>query len=155
MEKIINKHKGFTLIELIVVILIVGILAKLAGMRWFNDSLNLDAQTTLFVSDLRSTQMMAMANGERYQLTKTSTNSYQIVNSTNAVFNNVVLSQGISFGAWNNLVNNYIVFDSKGVPYVDNATPGTALNTLATIVISAQSGSRSVTITPQTGRITP
>lgn len=157
MDKILNKHKGkgYSFIELVVVLLVVVIFAVLLNYKWIGTSLNLDSQAALLASYLRYTQMMSMTHAERYRLAKASSRSYQVLNSTNATINSVTLSSDSSFGAWSNLDNNLVVFDSKGVPYVDTTTPGTTLNTTATIYLSAGVRTVAVTIDPTTGRIYP
>lgn len=68
-----NKEcSGFTLLELLVVLIIVGILAVNAVVRWPPDSeLKLPAQAELLASHLRHMQLLAMYWGQPLQLTVT------------------------------------------------------------------------------------
>jgi prepilin-type N-terminal cleavage/methylation domain-containing protein len=151
-----HKKLGFTIIELVIVILISTILATAVYLRWPGVSVKLDAQTKQLVADLRYTQNLAMSRGERYRLVITG-HSYQIISNTGEV---VVLPSGSNtstFATTNittSLPNSLVVFDTRGVPYIDTASPGTLLGpTPATISLSAGAYTKTITITPETGRV--
>jgi prepilin-type N-terminal cleavage/methylation domain-containing protein len=154
-----KKNFGFTLIEFIIVAAIVGIIMAAVLVNWSGFGINLNSQAYLLVQDLRYVQSIAMARDERFSFVKTSANSYQIINSSGVAVNMpyggfvATLGTGIVFGAITNLPNNLITFDGKGVPYIDPSTPGTQLSTTATITITSNSGSSTVSIYPITGFI--
>lgn len=151
------NHNGFTLIELVMTITIIVILAAAIFVVWPSFPIKTTAQAGLLASDIRYTQNLAMAKAERHRLVITSSNSYQITNSAGAAItlpsgnSMVVLGGGISFGAITNLPNNLIAFDSRGIPYVDTSSPGTALSTTATITLAGNGSTNTISIYPATG----
>ena len=154
------NHNGFTLIELAMTITIIGIVAAAISVAWPNFSISTTAQTELLANDIRYTQNLAMAKAERHRLVKISANSYQITNSAGAAIilpsgsSVVIFNSGVSFGAINNLPNNLIAFDNKGIPYVDTGSPGTALGMAATIALVGNGITKIVSIYPSTGWVT-
>jgi type II secretory pathway pseudopilin PulG len=151
--------RGFTLIDLTITILIIGIIATLLSLNWPSFTVNLTAQAELLADDLRYTQSLSMARGERFRLVKLSSNTYQITNSTGTVVampygkTTATFGRGISFGAITNLPNNLIAFNSKGIPYIDTASPGTLLSATATITLTGGGLNQIVAIYPNTGRV--
>jgi prepilin-type N-terminal cleavage/methylation domain-containing protein len=158
-----KRMQGFTLVELVVVLVLATILAITVIPRDPGRTLNLPAQAEQLAADLRYVQALSMtqgngASGQRYCLFLTST-SYQIRHSdcsaSNAVLhpasgstdavtlNNVTLS-------WTNLTNSYVSFTGKGEPYVSAAT---ALAANAVITLSADGVTKTVTISPETGYV--
>lgn len=155
-----QKNSGFTLIESIIVIIVISILAVAAYLNWPGVQINLGAEAYQIANDIRYTQSLSMTKGERFRLTRTSATSYQISNSSGTPIisaggaTTVTLNNGIGFGTWSNLPNNLIVFDGKGTPYVDTATPGTPLASTATIPVVGNGQTTNIVITPETGRVT-
>jgi len=155
----ISKQTGFTLIELVIVIVLLGILSTGIYFNWPGATINLGGQVNQLADDLRYTQSLSMTTGSRYRLVKTSATTYQIVNSAGTAIKlalgntTMTLNSGITFGTLTNLPNNLVTFDGLGVPYSDTATPGTQLASSGTITLTAGSESRSVSITPQTGSV--
>ena len=154
-NKIKNKL-GFTLIELIVVLILLGILAASVMVLWPGKVINTAAQAMLLADDIRYTQSLAMTKGERYRLVQTSTISYQILHGTSAIEalplhdNPVMLGDGTTFAS---ATNTMVVFDSGGVPYVDTSTPGTALTSPLSFVLTSNGQNKTVSISPGTGRV--
>ena len=148
-----DRLKGFTFIEMILVIIVAAIVAGAFIISWPNKSISLDAQARAVRSDIRHTQNFAITKGERYQFVITSNNTYYISSLSGKNLTNRALSSGISFGQLTNLPNNLIVFDSKGEPYEDTATPGTKLTNTASIKLSATNGdTKTITINQETGK---
>jgi type II secretion system protein H len=152
-----DKKAGFTLIELIVVIVIMVALTAYAVTRWPGSNINLNAQAQQLAAMLRYTQSLAQSQGQRYRLNLTSS-SYNITTFlgiavtdpvTGAASTNV--SSGITM-AWTNLPNNLVAFDGNGSPYT-NSLATTLLTSAATIKLTQGGVTRTVSITPQTGRI--
>jgi type II secretion system protein H len=152
-----DKKAGFTLIELIVVIVIMVALTAYAVTRWPGSNINLNAQAQQLAAMLRYTQSLAQSQGQRYRLNLTSS-SYNITTLlgiavtdpvTGAASTNV--SSGITM-AWTNLPNNLVAFDGNGSPYT-NSLATTLLTSAATIKLTQGGVTRTVSITPQTGRI--
>lgn len=160
-----RKNHGFTLIELVIVITITAILAFGVIGLWPGTTITLTAQTALLANDIRYTQILAMSTGMRCYLAKTSSNSYRIykiVNGSSTLVTmpsgstTTTLNSGITFGTFSGLPNSLIAFDTKGTPYTDTGSPGSALGALATIYLNAGNQTpTSVTITQETGRVTP
>lgn len=160
-----KRNAAFTLIELIIVIIIVGILAAIATSRSPGTKINLNSVAQQLASDIRYTQSLAMSRAQSYQLILSAT-SYQIKTSAGATVNNVVTGQATTqlptapqFFAVTiavpptNLPNNIISFDSSGTPYTDATTTNT-LNSAAVITLTSGSSTSTITIQPQTGRVT-
>src|SRR3990167_285538 len=152
----IQSSAGVTMIELVIVILIIGILAVIAVPKW-PTSVNLEFEARRLLSDIRYTQGLSMATGERYRWVKVAANSYQITNEAGTPIimpsgaTQIVLVDQAVFGTLSNLPNSLLAFDSRGVPYTDASIPGTALAATATISITASGRTRTVSITPETG----
>lgn len=154
------RHQGFTLIELIIVIIVMAALGTGVFINWTGTTMTLDGQLQTLANDIRYAQSLSMSKGERYRLVKTSSTTYQITNSSGTPIaiipgsNSATLATGITFGTFTNLPNDLIAFDGKGTPYIDTGSPGTALAATATIPLVTSSETRTLSITPQTGRVT-
>jgi len=148
---------GFTVIELIVVMLITAVLSAFAVARWPSYSININAQAQQLASEIRYTQSLAFSQGQRYRLNLTSS-SYNITTiGGTSVSDPVTGSSSTNFAsgttvAWSNLPNNLIAFDGNGTPYTDSSAT-TLLAANATISLTRSGVTRTVLITPQTGRV--
>jgi MSHA pilin protein MshC len=168
MDNLPLKANGFTLIELVLVILLIGIISAVAFIKWPALSLNLKAQTEQLANDLRYTQALSMTQNQRYCL-KISSNTYQIIaSSTSGIVKlaagntTTTLSSGISFGTLVPAGTVLYIFDGKGVPYTSTSTTcttanvnaATALTSTGSIPLNGGGQTQTVNITPETGRIT-
>lgn len=160
LKKFSKKMVGFTLIELTIVLLIISILAIFVMSNLPKTTINVDAQANQLAGDLRYTQTLAMSRGNRFRLVITG-NTYQIVNGSTgsaitipvAGATTVTLGAGITFGTLTNLPNKLVNFDTQGIPYTDTLSPGTALAANATIPITDGTTTKTVLISPTTGRV--
>ena|SRR5690348_15244300 len=158
--KLRKNQLGFSLIELVMVIMIISILAVTVFIRWPGTTINIEAQSTELQNDIRYAQALSMTEGQRFRWVEISSTTYQIQNGSGTAIllpsgkTTVTLGSGITFGALGNLPNNLVAFDGKGAPYVDTGSPGTALTTAATIPLTTTGASTTVTITPETGSVT-
>jgi prepilin-type N-terminal cleavage/methylation domain-containing protein len=153
----LNKTRsGFTMIELIIVMIIIGILAATVIIKWPGKSFNLPAQADIIVQDIRYTQSLAMSraqSGERYRIYFYTT-SYRITDNNGTRISHPtagqadsVLGSGISFQS--NGFNGYLAFDNLGQPY-----SGTTLLSVNTSVQLAGGGlTRTLTVSKNTGAV--
>lgn len=156
-----SKIHGFTMLEMVVVILVLSIISVTVIYNWPGTTINIDAQAREFANDIRFTQSLAMSRDERYRIIEASSTTYQILNSSGSTvplpngLATATLNSGLSFGAWSNLTNHLIAFDGRGTPYLDAATPGTplAVGTTYSITIIGGGNTKTITIAPLTGRV--
>ncbi len=152
-----RQAKGFTLIELVMVMVVLGVLAALASMRMPGDGINVGAQAEQLASDIRYTQSLAMSRGQRFRV-NVSANSYQITDMSGVAQVHpgtgqtaaVTLGSMVLSGYNPPLTNSYLAFDSLGVPYTD---PTTALAALVTMTLTSGGEAITVRVAPQTGRV--
>ncbi len=156
MERL-TKKEGFTILELVMVIVILGILAAAISFKWSKSTFGLSTQAELLVNDLRYTQNLSMSRNKQFSWEKTSANTYTIKDDdNNAVLNSInlattTLAPDITFGG--TVTYNKITFDTKGVPYNGTVTSPVALTSNATIPLVMNGKSINVIIEPETGRI--
>ena len=153
-----GRFRGFSLIELVTVLVIVGILAVFAAPRLFTvQSITLPAVAAQLLANIRYTQSLAMSQGQRYRINFTAT-TYQITDMSGAPIVQPVtastaaisVSPATLSGYNPPLTNNYVAFDTKGVPYT-SATA--ALAATATISLTSGSDTSNITVVPETGRV--
>lgn len=148
--------QGFTLVELVLVLLLTAILSVVAVNQWPGSDINLSAQADQLVGDIRYTQALAMNRGQRFRINFNSS-GYSITNAAGTAAvphpltgaNAVALNSGMTLTS----TNSFLVFDGNGVPYTTATSPGTALAANAVITLSAAGQSRTVRVSPQTGRV--
>lgn len=156
-----DKENGLTFLELVIVIFITTILA----IAFFNSpttaTLDANSEAQRLASELRYVQLLAMTQETRYRVNFINTTQYTLtqLNGTTAIShaglrggNTITLSPSFNLST-SNLPNNYIVFGTSGEPYINNLIPGTALTTPATITITGDDQTASISITPSTGMI--
>ncbi len=151
-----RKVRGFTLIELVLVLLIVSIISTYAIIRFPGDGINLSAQADQIVSDIRHTQSLAINRGQRYRINFNS-DRYWISNIDNTTpythpasgTSTIMLDSGIALTT----THGFLVFDGEGTPYTNGIIPGTALAADAVVTLSESSESRTIRITAETGRV--
>ncbi|NGZ07588.1 MAG: type II secretion system protein [Magnetococcales bacterium] len=77
-------EKGYSLVELVMVMVIVGIIGITAGAKWQGD-LSLFAKADQLVNDMRLAQALAMGKGI-YTIRSVTPNSYRIQDANGAAY---------------------------------------------------------------------
>jgi prepilin-type N-terminal cleavage/methylation domain-containing protein len=158
------RDRGFTLQEMIAALLVLGVVSAIALSRMDNAPVLVSTQAEQLASDIRYAQTLAMTKAQRYIVSFPSATSYRFLDSTgNPVAHPltgssaaIVLASGITLQA-SVPGGNALGFDGRGVPYSVTA-PATFNGTLAsqaTITLSKEESSRTSTVAPQTGKVTP
>ncbi|MEW6186282.1 MAG: GspH/FimT family pseudopilin [Thermodesulfobacteriota bacterium] len=141
------KSRGFTFIELIIILTIIGVLAVAVNVRSPGQELRLTAQKERVVQDIRYTQSLAMSRGQRSRMVFGS-NTYQIewrnpannwvsINNPTSGSNSQSLEQPFAFSG-TTLRDRTLVFDSIGKPLQGASMMDFSTN--ETVTISGGSG---------------
>ena len=153
---LVHRAQGFTLVELVSVLLLVAILSVVAIDQWQGSGINLSAQADQLVNDIRYTQFLAMNRGQRYRI-NFAADHYWITDAGGTVTypfpvngaSQVTLNSGITLST----TNSFLVFDGNGAPYITATSPGTALSSNAVITLSADGMTSTLTVSPETGYV--
>lgn len=148
------RQDGFSLIELVTIIVVISALIVVAAFNWPGKVLNLDAQAYQLASDIRYTQSLSMTRGQRFRIDMIA-DRYTLQDQGGATYAHpvagasaVLLDTGITLSP-----NSLLVFDGKGVPYTVTAIPGTPMAADVTIVLSGGGETRQLLVSAQTGRV--
>lgn len=149
-------QKGFTIIELVMVVVLVGVMILVVSNIFTRTPIELDSQTRRLVNDLRFMQHKAMSrniqtriNFSSTQYTLTEADGTTAINQPALNTNVVTLPNGVTLST--NLPGNMLVYNGLGKPFTD--TSGTELTVTATITLTAGSSTETVNISPDTGRV--
>ena len=149
--------RGFTLFELIIVILLIGVISVTVAPKWVSTPTNVNYEANRVLNDIRYAQALSLTRGIRYRWVYVSATSYQILNESGVAIilptggTTLTLTSGTTISGLTNLPNNFIAFDSQGIPYTTSSIPGTALAATASITLTGGGATRTVQISPQTG----
>lgn len=144
---------GFTLVEVITVLLIIGILSALIATRGNTLNGDLSARMSEVRSQLRYVQLRAMKTGAGYLALQCSNSTYWAYDTASP--GTYLLLPGeksttVTLSDKNMAMNAFtIAFDRFGIPY--SGSPLTKLANNATITITAGGQSDSLYVTPETG----
>ncbi len=145
-----NRCRGFTLIELVAVLLILGVLGSGIMLRWAPGDQSLSAQADLFARNLRHAQAMAMARGVALVLDVKTASNYAITDGTATIrdsagaLQNFTLDNGVTLSVSN------LRFDSLGRPL----NGGSLMSAAQSWTLSGESSTETVQIQPLTGFVT-
>jgi len=117
--KTTDKIKGFSLMELVIVLLIVGIMAIFA-LPFYQSTPNINMQADELAADILYTQSLSMSTGQPHHLKYLTNTTYEIRNiTTGNVVKNVTFQPGISIKLNGFLGYHLIAFDGLGMPYLN------------------------------------
>ena len=172
--KIYSNRKGFTLLEVVAVLVIMGIITAVALSRLVSNQNNLMAATDILTSHLRLAQARAMNTSADnvttfsvWGISFSSSTQYYFFNCPNASACAPATNQVTLLGADSRIIMDLapkgvqvtngtplvLAFDRFGTPYTD-ATLTTSLAAQLTLTLKDNKGNtRTINITPQTGMI--
>ena len=153
MQLTIRNNYGFTWIELIVVMVIIGIISAVVAGSMMSSDTELAAQTEVIKTHLSYTQTRSM-NSDTVWYIQLSSNSYSLYRKGDAVPKllpggnspTITLPVGMS------ITSGTVSFDEWGKPCTDTDAQ-VAQATDRTLTVADGSGSRTITITKNTGFI--
>src|SRR5438445_9627196 len=120
-----SPERGFTLRELIIVMVIVGIISAIALTRTGNEPVILATQVDQLAGDIRYVQALAMTQGQRYIISFPSATSYRfldsagnpVVHPANGSNAAITLGAGVTVALATAPAGNALGFDGRGAPY--------------------------------------
>lgn len=142
---------GFTLIETVTVMTLLGIIAAYAAPRWLGSEPLVDPQQRLLARDIRHAQSLAMTQGRPLNFEITAS-GYQFTDASLAVIADPARGGNFQVNLESNLsiAGSDFSFDSLGRP-----TDGSALLATAQVqTISTGSQSATVSVAPVSGFVT-
>ena len=141
------RQQGFTLVELIVVMLVMSVLAAYVGTRWSFGDATVSAQAEQLARDLRHAQMLAMQQGQTLRLESTG-GGYRVTDGAGVIIDPAThegfiqtLDNGVS------LSGGPVEFDSMGRPVSGGSLAGAAVS----FSLSGDSDTAAVNVAPVTG----
>jgi prepilin-type N-terminal cleavage/methylation domain-containing protein len=152
----LQTASGFTLIEAIVVLLIIGIISAVVASHMIIGDTELSSRTESFKSQLRYSQSLAMNTESVWGIHRDS-NTYWLFK--NGDINNKVLLPGeesliVDLGESDITLAGFtnISFNSWGIPHSDaSALEANRISSYLTITLSAGTDTNNIRITPNTG----
>ena len=157
------SNLGFTIVELVVVMIIVAVLAATLLPKTSDRIINVNAQADQIAGDIRYVQSLSMTQGQRYYINFPNSTTYSFFAASGMVAiphpatgstTPIPLAAGITLAvAPASAVA--IAFDGKGAPYLGTAATSPLSGANAVITLSGGNATAAVTVFPETGRVTP
>jgi Tfp pilus assembly protein FimT len=155
----LKMNQGFTILEIIVILIVMGIIGVIVISRLWGTDVNLIGQTEVVKSHLRYAQSRAMNTDVIWGINLTGSTYSLFKNGSTA--NKVILpaedSNTRSLPSGITVETAIISFDSWGIPHTDAAaTDGQELaagDSEEEITISSSGDAKTITVTPNTGFI--
>ena len=157
----IKNHKGFTFIELIMVLVVSTVIAVIAINRLMSSGTELVAQTDVIKAHLRYAQARAMGSDVIWGI-NCDGNFYWIfddgdINNKKVLLGEDSITVDLADKGISSMEAFTLSFDDMGVPHTDaTAADGNELTTghsYSQITVSSGGNNRTITITPNTGFI--
>ncbi len=146
---------GFTLIEVVVVLLLLGIMTAFVAMNATEHNSELIARTEVLKSHLRYAQMKSMSSNAVWGISASGNNYWLFTGGSTATKRQLPGESdlNVDLSAHGLSVPDFTYsFENWGAPCSDAAAT-TRLTTAATISVSEGGTSKTITITPYTGLI--
>jgi len=145
------QHAGFTLLELVAVLLLLAILSTSVFLRGSPGSSTLNAQADQLAASLRHTQSLALTQGRSLTFDVQSATSYAITDGVTTITDPQGLVQSYTLANGVTLAGNDLDFDSLGRP-IDAGS--NLIATPQSWTLSAGAATASVSVSPLTGFVT-
>jgi len=145
------RQQGFTLIELVIVLMLLGIMSAIALPRWAPADTTVSAQANRLARDLRHVQSMAMQQGRTLTLDIQTAATYRAADSGSITVTDPATQQPFTIAMDNNVTVSGIDtdFDSLGRPVASS----TLLATPRIFTVTGNTTVATVTVSPVTGFI--
>lgn len=142
-------QRGFTLIELVIVLVLLGAMAAIALPRWAPADTTVAAQADRLGRDLRHAQIMAMQQGRTLTLDIQTASTYRVADSGSSTVTDPATQQPFAISMENSVTVSGAdtEFDSLGRP----VSGGTLLTVQRAFTISGSTTVATVTVSPVTG----
>jgi prepilin-type N-terminal cleavage/methylation domain-containing protein len=160
-----SRTRGFTLVEMLVVMLVLSVLAVTVGMRWNDTSTILPYQAELMARNLRHAQLLAMTWGQNLQVVVVTPTNYMVrcvVASATVPCNGAgpVMDPASSSGTFNVVLSNnasitgpaLLAFDRLGRPV--NPATSALLAVTNSYILSDGTVTWTARVSPITGFVT-
>ena len=154
--------RGFTLIELMIIVIVIAILASVVFFTWPGQSVNVNSAAERMANDLRYMQYIAHSRDKTYQITFVPASRrydlFEWTGSTTVAFNHpftntnqISLPAGMTMTVNSAISGDILRFDPEGEPHVGNG--GSALGSTGQIALSAKGKTTYVCVKRRTGLV--